>query len=278
MQLSPRYLDRPLVRLDGEPSAIAHPTMVQRQRLADTVGALDDDDLLAPSRCEGWSGADVLAHLDGTNRFWSMSLAAAIAGTPSRVLDGFDPVATPAAMVDAGRDRSTSEVVGTFIESTNQLVNDIEAIPAEAWGTLGEAPPGHMTLAGVLHHALWDSWIHERDVLVPLGSTPVEAPDEIRAALRYAVALSPAIDVSSPQRRTGQVVVVGRDPDVAFAVSVGDDIVVTACPDPGDHGVVVRGSSAALVEAFSARGPFPSPVDDSWGWLLDGLAGAFDQR
>lgn len=275
MQLAPRYLDRPLILLDGEPNSIAQPTITQRQRLANSAVELGDA-LLGPSRCEGWSGLDVLAHLDGTNRFWSMSIAAAVAGEPSRVLAGFDPVATPAAMVDAGRDRPAAEVLDSFVESTNRLVDDIAAIPTDDWNVLGEAPPGHMTIGAVMHHALWDSWVHERDVLLPLDVTPVEEPDEIRAALRYAAALSPALGTASGRRRTGQVVVAGNEPDVVFAVTVDDDVAVSSCSDPGDD-TVVRGSSVALLEAFSARGPFPSPVDDSWGWILQGLAEAFDQ-
>ncbi len=106
MQLAPRYTERPLITLDGDPSAIGTSTIAQRRRLVGIATGLSDDELAAPSRCDGWSVADVLAHLDGTNRFWSMSIAGGLTGEPTRMLDGFDPVATPAAMVEGGRTRA----------------------------------------------------------------------------------------------------------------------------------------------------------------------------
>lgn len=276
MQLAPLYLDRPLIVLDGDPSAIAGPTITQRQRLVDTVAGLSDDQLRRPSRCDEWSGVDVIAHLDGTNRFWSMSIASATAGAPSRVLDGFDPVATPAAMVEAGRGRSPSEVVDAFARSTAGLIDDLASVRDDAWEMLGEAPPGHVTLSAVVHHALWDSWIHERDILLPLGIEPVVAPDEVAAGLRYAAALGPAVGLITGEQRSGRMVVAGDDPDVAFAVGIADQITVTALAEPVDA-ADITGSSVALLEAFSARGPFPRELDDERSWMTRGLAKAFDQ-
>ena len=47
-------------------------------------------------------------------------------------------------------------------------------------------------MSDVLHHALWDAWIHERDVLLPLGVSPTEEPDEVAALLDWRVlALQP---------------------------------------------------------------------------------------
>lgn len=276
MQLAPLYLDRPLIVLDGDPSAIAAPTIAQRQRLVETVTGLSDDELWRPSRCDEWSGVDVIAHLDGTNRFWSMSIAAARAGEPGRVLDGFDPVATPAAMVEAGRGRSPSEVVDALAASTARLIDDISSVPSDAWEMLGEAPPGHSTLSAVIHHALWDSWVHERDILVPLGIDVVAASDEITAGLRYAAALGPAIGRTTGEERTGRLVVAGDDPDLAFAVDIAEQIAVITLT-PRVESADIAGSSVALLEAFSARGPFPQQLGDDSSWMLLGLRAAFDQ-
>ena len=49
----------------------------------------------------------------------------------------------------------------------------------------------------VAHHALWDCWVHERDIVLPLGLPTAIEPDEVRACLRYAAALSPAFAISS---------------------------------------------------------------------------------
>jgi uncharacterized protein (TIGR03083 family) len=276
MQLAPLYLDRPLISLDGDPSAIAAPAIAQRQRLAAAVADLSDEELRRPSRCDGWSGVDVLSHLDGTNRFWSMSIGAAVAGEPGRVLQGFDPVATPAAMVDAGRDRQPREVVEAVVASTDELVADIAAIDADAWTLLGEAPPGHLTLSAVVHHALWDSWVHERDILLPLGVEPVEEADEVAAGLRYAATLGPAIGRTMGDERRGRMVVIGHEPAVAFTVDVAELVTVTTLAEPIDA-ADATGPSVSLLEAFSARAPFPEAPDDGCAWMLRGLAVAFDQ-
>ncbi|MGH9134102.1 MAG: hypothetical protein ACRDZZ_09210, partial [Ilumatobacteraceae bacterium] len=42
----------------------------------------------------------------------------------------------------------------------------------------------------------WDAWIHERDIVLPLGRTPVEEVDEITACLTYGASLrGPAVEL-----------------------------------------------------------------------------------
>ena len=75
------------------------------------------------------------------------------------------------------------------------------------WSIIGEAPPGHVPLRAVALHALWDSWIHERDILLPLGIGAVEEADEIASCLGYVAALSPAFAISQGSTRLGSIVV-----------------------------------------------------------------------
>jgi hypothetical protein len=41
-----------------------------------------------------------------------------------------------------------------------------------------------------LLHLLWDSWVHERDALIPLGHDVVVEPEEIAIVLPYSLALA----------------------------------------------------------------------------------------
>ena len=90
---------------------------------------------------------------------------------------------------------------------------------------------GPRPLRAVALHALWDSWIHERDIVVPLGLTPVEEPDEIAGCLVYGAALGPALSVAGGATRQGAVTVEATNPDFRFVVEVGESVVVRRrCP------------------------------------------------
>src|SRR5688572_611863 len=121
MQLSPRY-DGPIVlHVDVELGDPSVPLLRQRRRLADVLAALDERQWATPSRCDDWSVQDVVAHLVGTNGFWTASIAAARQGTPTKFLEHFDPVATPAAMVGSMRELSASDVLARYVDSVDAL-------------------------------------------------------------------------------------------------------------------------------------------------------------
>ena len=118
MQLTPRYGAQPVITLDGPPAAIAGPLIRQRRRLATALASFTDEQWSHPSRCAGWSNRDVIVHLDSTNTFWSMSIAAGVHGEPTRFLATFDPVASQAQLVAGSGDVSTGEVPPRFGAST----------------------------------------------------------------------------------------------------------------------------------------------------------------
>jgi uncharacterized protein (TIGR03083 family) len=277
VQLTPLY-DRPsFFRLDVDTGDPAVPLLRQRRRLAALLAGFDAEQWAAPTRCDGWSVRDVLSHLVSTNQFWAFSIGAALGGEPTRFLASFDPVATPAQLVDADRAQPPAEVLARFVESTEALAATVGALDDATWSVPAEAPPGHVPLRAVALHALWDAWVHERDVVLPLGLGPVEERDEIVGSLVYAAALSPAFGIACGGTRTGTITVDVTDPDVRFVVDVGDRVVVHAddgaVPDDALH---LRGAAIPLLEALSHRAPLPEPVGVEHRWLLSGLARAFD--
>jgi uncharacterized protein (TIGR03083 family) len=276
MQLTPMYDNPAFFRLDlplGDPSV---PMLRQRRRLATLLGELDDAQWATGSRCAKWSVRDVIAHLGTTNQFWVFAIGSALAGEPTRFLADFDPVSSPAELVDAGRSSTTTEVREQFVESTEALAAAVDRLDDDAWSKLGEAPPGHIPLRAVALHALWDGWVHERDIVLPLGLAPVEEPDEVTGCLVYATALSPAFAVARGATREGAIGVAATDPDTRFVVEVGESVAVRAGEAPRDA-LHLTGSAVDLIEALSIRAPLPCPVDDSQRWLLAGLSRAFDR-
>jgi uncharacterized protein (TIGR03083 family) len=274
MQISPRYHAEPVVHLDGEPSAVAVPFLRQRRRFAAALTNLTPEQWAAPSRCDGWRVQDVIAHLSGTDRFWHASIAAGLGGEPSRYLVGFDPQATPAAMVDAVSTTPSSEVLASYLGATEAFCSLVESLDESGWQTVAESPLGHVDMNALVHHALWDSWVHERDVLLPLGLPPVEEHDEILASLRYVAALSPAFAMQTEPHRTGALVLALQDGPVTVTVDGG--VVRVSNSHPPEGALVISGTATALLEALSVRAPLGASVAPDQAWLVDGLSRVFE--
>ncbi len=274
MQLTPHYGDDPVIVLGGDPSSVGRPMVRQRQRLAATVADFSDAEWAHPSRCSGWSNRDVLMHLDSTNLFWIQSITGGLGGDPSRFLATFDPVASPALYVDRSRDLSPQEVGSRFATSTATLGALVESLGADDWVRLAEAPPGHVTISAVAHHALWDSWIHERDVLMPLGVEPIVDDDEVTACLCWVAALGPALARSRGVTDHGCLTIRATQPDIDVTVDIGDHVVVGERSTDAD--LVLTGTAAELVDALSIRRPLDCAVSADVAWMLDGLSMTFD--
>lgn len=273
MKLSPRYGSDPLISLDGSPRDIAGPAVRQRRRLAEAVAAFTTDEWASPSRCEGWSARDVIVHLDSTNTFWTYSITAGRRGEPSRFLADFDPAASPAQLVAASKD-TAEEVLARFSASNSELIRVIESLDDDDWSALAEAPPGHLSVSAVAHHALWDSWVHERDILLPLGVEPAEEADEITACLRYAAALGPALAAIGDPGTRGTLAIDATEPHLAIVVDVGERVDVRS-GTATDVDLRLTGKAVDLVDALSIRRPFEQPIPDESAWLLRGVAEAF---
>lgn len=280
MQLTPAYGDAAVIRIDPRLPSASAPMLRQRARLAEQLTAFDEHQWAAPSRCEGWSVRDVIVHLTHTNDFWTASITAGAAGHPTRILAAFDPVVTPGQLVLADRGRASGEVLARFRASNERLAAAVASIGARDLDVVAEAPPGHLAVRLVVMHALWDGWIHERDVLRPLGLLPAVEPDEVGPVLAYAAALGPAFLAASGGTRRGSFVLQGTDPDVAYRVLVGPTVglgPVEADEPTGPGTLVLRGDSVVLTEALSLRRPLPFAVPEEQRWLLGSLDVVFDQ-
>ena len=277
MQLSPVYGPTPLIELDGDPSAVGEITIRQRRRLASTFADLDAPRWAAPTRCEGWTPRDVASHLESATRFWTLSIRSALADGPTRYLAGFDPVAVPAQIVAADQ-RPGEEVAAALAAATEELAELLASLAPTDWARLAEGPPGHITIDALVHHGHWDTWTHERDVLLPQGIDPPVEPDEVLAALRYVATLAPALTLG--HRGAGRTTVVevrAADPDATFRVTIDEHVTATSGPAISTPDVVIAGDALDLLEQLSVRRPRTFEVDPAHRWLVDGLAVAFDQ-
>jgi uncharacterized protein (TIGR03083 family) len=277
VQLTPRYDGPDLLRLEIPIADPATPLLRQRARLADLLRGLDEQQWTAPSRCAGWSVQDVITHLVTTNQFWAISVAAGRKGTPTRYLTAFDPVATPAQLVDAVRGQTPAETLAAFTESNAALEQALTGLDAAGWLAPAEAPPGHIPTSAVAAHALWDSWIHERDIARPLGLEVVVEPDEVAVSLLYAATLGPLCLAAGGSDRHGTLVIDASDPEVHVVIELGPTVTVHDGAEPAGAGRI-SGDAVDLVEALSFRQPLEvgTAFDPADRWMLEGLAEIFD--
>lgn len=276
MQISPRYDGEPIIAIDVPPDVVVAPFVRQRRRLVDTLGSLTPDQWRSPSRCEGWSAQDVVTHLTSTDGFWGASLSGGIAGEPTRFLVGFDPQASPAAMVDAAGSVDPAETLAAITESTTRLTDAVEALTIDELGVLTEAPPGHISASAMLHHALWDCWVHERDICLPLGLAVPEEADEVVACLRYGLALAPAFALAEDPTRVGMLGAAVDEPSEAMHAVIDGSVCVRPSPAP-DGAPVLGGRAVDVVEALSIRMPLQHDIGPDDRWLVEGLQTVFDQ-
>jgi uncharacterized protein (TIGR03083 family) len=275
VKLAPRYEGPPIISIDGSPDDQRAPLVRQRRRLDAMLADLSDDDWKSPSRCDGWSVQDVAAHLVGVNAFWRASVLAGLAGQPTRILADFDPAATPPLLIDAMRALPPAQVLEQLVSSNDAFLGAIAELDEPEWSMLAESPAGHVPIRLLVQHALWDCWVHERDIALPLGLTPAVESDEVLSCLRYAAALSPAFAISAGSSTAGGFSVEASDPELRFGLEVSEVAAVSEVSVPGDV-PCLRGGAVELVEALSLRVPLPSSAPVEWRQLLAGIATAFD--
>ena len=138
----------------------------QRQRFAAVLRGFGPADWAAPTRCAEWSAHDVVRHLcDGSTRV-------AAADPQDRTLDlstGFDPRITPRRWPVISASESPGATLTRFLASTDDLLTVARDRVARRHSFDVHLPYGPMDWTVFMLHGFWDSWLHERDVLLPRG-------------------------------------------------------------------------------------------------------------
>lgn len=275
MILGPRYDGPTILSVDGDPNDQLQPLARQRRRMNAMLAELTDEEWTTPSRCDGWVVRDVVAHLVSVNSFWHGSVVAGLAGTPTRVLGGFDPATTPDLLVSGMSSLTSAQVLDQFVATNEALLGAVAELDDAGWSVASESPAGHVPIRLLAQHALWDCWVHERDIAIPLDIEAAFEPDEVKSCLQYAAAVSPVLGLGLGHSSVGAFGVKATNPDVQFVVDVGASVAVRD-QAPASSVPCLRGDAVALIEALSLRAPLPPSTPIEWTQLLDGLATAFD--
>jgi len=175
------HLDMPhLVEVFGE----------QRQRFVSILQGFGPGEWAAPTRCADWSAHDVVRHLcDGT-------AFATAAGAGDRTLDitaGFDPRTSPRRWLTASAGESTATTLGRLMAVTSELLACARGRLARGSRFDVHLPYGPMDWTVLMLHVFWDSWIHERDVLLPRNAEHPTSDDATGYAAAYGLFISAAV-------------------------------------------------------------------------------------
>ena len=207
------------IRVDVEPADTLAAYAQHRRRFAAEAATLDRDALKMPSRCSLWSVADVLRHCRDVDE-WMQAIWSG--GRPP--FRSFDPIMTPHEFVVAGRAVSDVEARDRYVESCEVLAADVGNSGPERWGVTSVSPVGFVPWWLSALHVFFDSWIHERDVLLPLGISPPVEDSEATPVLAYSLAVvGTLIEEPTDAIVAGVHIVAGDPPTRATPVSEGAD-------------------------------------------------------
>ena len=158
----------PLV-IDEDPGAPARAWLSQRARLRAWLAALPDATWSSPTRCDEWDVTHLVRHLASGSQFLGYALHVAAAGMPSSLLRDFDTHTTVQAAAAMLGDLTPADARAALASADASVERELSAVAGDGWLALAEAPTGHLPAYLSVSHFLFDSWVHEYDLMLPMG-------------------------------------------------------------------------------------------------------------
>ncbi len=162
----------------------------QRQRFIAILQGFAPDDWAVSTRCTDWSAHDVVRHLCDNN------MKAAAIEPDDRMLDitaGYDPRITPREWLTASAGESPGATLGRFVATTEERFALDRARLAQGLRFDVRMPYGPMDWTVRVLHGFWDSWLHERDVLLARGAEHPTDGDATVYATAYGLFIAAAV-------------------------------------------------------------------------------------
>ena len=224
----------------------------QRRRLIEVLREFGPHDWAAPTRCAEWSAHDVVRHL--------CDVTPLIAGqTRDRVVDpaaGFDPRVTPRQWLTDSAGESPDATLRRLAATTEEGLGLAREQLASGRGFNVSMPVGSADWTVLALHILWDSWVHERDVLLGVGASH-EADDSATGyAVAYGLFIAIAVASRFGDRICGELTLSG-DGGGTFAFDNRDGTTLSVIR------MAVTGPPAAEVaDALAGRMPVDAVLND----------------
>src|SRR5215472_16773968 len=269
---------RLLLRAEGpsdiDPQHLLDVWAAQRQRFAAVLRRFGPEDWAAPTRCADWSAHDVIRHLCDCN--------ANASGTDAHALDitaGFDPRITPRGWPALSADDSPSASFSRFLATTAELLALLRDRLAHGLRFDVCLPCGPIDWTILVLHAFWDSWLHERDVLLARGREHPTDGDATGYAAAYGVFIAGAVAAMFG----GQVqenLTLGGDGGGVFDLDSRDGVTltVTRVTTAGPPAAEVTDALAGRPPAAAVLGDLPASTRTALSHLADFFNTPVEQR
>jgi len=228
----------------------------QRRRFTALLQGFGPDDWAAQSRCAGWSAHDVVRHLSDCNAI------VAGAGPGDRTLDlaaGFDPRITPSGWLSASAGESPEATLRRFVATTEELLAVLRARLAQGRRFDVQMPYGPRDWTVLVLHGFWDSWLHERDVLLARGAEHPTSGDATFYATGYGVFIAAAV-ASTFGDPVQEKLTLGGDGGGVFDLDSRGAVTLTAgrVTAAGPSAAQVTDALAGRAEAAAVLGDLPA--------------------
>ena len=245
-----------LLRTEGacglDPQHLLETFGAQRRRFVAILREFGPDEWTAPTRCAEWSAHDVVRHLCDTN------VKAAAMEPDDRTLDlaaGYDPRITPREWLTVSAGESPDATFSRFVATTEDRLARDRSRLAQGLRFDVRMPYGPMDWTVRVLHGFWDSWLHERDVLLARGIEHPTDSDATIYATAYGVFISAAVAsmFGAPVREK---LTLGGDGGGIFELDASDGVTltVTRVPAAGPPAAEAADALAGRAQAASVLG------------------------
>ena len=192
--------------------------------MAELGASLDEREWKAPSECPGWTVQDNLVHITALERF--------ILGDPFPMEDV--PEDLPHVKNDIGRSNERwiesrrswtgADALAEFVSTTDARIAQLRTLDDDGFAADSWTPMGPGTVAALLGFRIFDSWVHEQDMRVPLDRPGDLDSDAARFSIGMMLDVLPYVvgkKVGAPEGSTVVLSLTGSVPATA-AVEVSD--------------------------------------------------------
>ena len=178
------------IAVPGGPHEIAAAWRSHRQRLRTWFLGLGDAEWSGATRCTEWRVLELAQHLISGSQFLGYTLHQSRKGEATRLLAGFDSQRTAAVTAAQFAGLPPGDLLERLNAVDAQVEHEIESLVGDEWVNPAEAPPGQVPAYVAVNHFLFDSWVHERDMMLPANQIPATEPNEAAMVASYVVALT----------------------------------------------------------------------------------------
>ncbi len=248
------------------PEVVAAALACQRRRLSELFRTFDEPQWQAQSRCSDWTIHHVVRHVvDAATIDGELLRGEGPRNDQGRV----DPRSDPDRWLTASDGQSPSDTIAAFDAASSAEQAAFEQHSREGGDEMLPGPYGPLHWTTLAAHLFWDGWLHERDILVPLGRPHAATAEEDRLAALYALAVSATTPTFVGGTVNATLELTGGPRGVYDVVASADGTRVRFLD--GAKTADARADLAALIDSLAGRGPDVDEVAEGPPELIDQL-------